>query len=193
MSDASGLASGVRVKGVNFIMFLDAVGRVYGSEARQRLEREATGQLGNALRFGGIVAGGWYNIDLYRAMWNLFCEQLRLDDAGVRRLSQKATGLGVNVVYRTLAKISTPAMLISLGERIFRNYFENGEVSVLESNANGAVVDFCRCYGFDNRIWNHVIGGCLYFLEVAGAKSIDFRVLSGGGATHRMRVAFNYR
>jgi hypothetical protein len=53
-----------RVKGINFIMFLDAVARIYGTEAKQRLEKEASGELGDALRFGGIVAGGWYNIGL---------------------------------------------------------------------------------------------------------------------------------
>jgi hypothetical protein len=189
----AGNAKGNRVKGINFIMFLDAVARIYGVEAKQRLEKEASGELGDALKFGGIVAGGWYNIGLYRSLWRLFGEQLNLDDAGVRLLSQKATALGVNIVYRTLARLTTPTLLISAGKHIFRNYFENGQLDVLESKTGELVIEFSQCYGFDDKIWNHVIGGCLYFLEAAGAKGVGFRVLAGGGKTSKMRVTFTYR
>ncbi len=84
-------------------------------------------------------------------------------------------------------------MLVSAGKHIFRNYFEKGQLDVLESRAGELVLEFSQCEGFDDKIWNNVIGGCLYFSEAAGAKGVEFRVLAGGGKTSRMRVAFTYQ
>jgi hypothetical protein len=183
----------VRVKGINFITFLEAISRSYGPLARQRIEQEAPGELGNALRFGGIVAGGWYKIGWYRALWHLIGEQFALDEAGVRRLSHKATAIGVNVVYRTLAKVTTPTILISISARIFGYYFDKGQLAVLESEPGRAVAEWTNCNGFDTYVWNHVAGGTIYFLGVAGAKTVEFNRLGGGGDANWMRCVFTYR
>jgi hypothetical protein len=183
----------VRVKGVNFVMLLEAVVRIYGPEARQRIEREATSELADALRFGGIVAGGWYDVSLYRSLWHLIGSQLMLDNGGIRRLTQKATALSVSGIYRALATITTPAKLVAMGAKLFGNYYDGARFEVQESRQGNIVCEWTQCVGFDSYLWNHVVGGAIYFLEAAGAKSVEYRVLDGGGDANRLRVAFTYR
>jgi hypothetical protein len=183
----------VRVKGINFIAFLSAVEKTYGGHARTRIERDAAGDFGNALRFGGIVAGGWYPIRWYREMWRLIGEQLGMDDVGARRLSQKATGIGVSVVYRALAKVSSPGLLIEAGARIFGHYFDRGRLEVKENAPGRIVVEWTECLGFDAYVWNHVAGGVQYFLEAAGATLIGFTVQGGGKDESWMRATVTYR
>jgi len=184
--------SQVRVKGVNFIMLLEAVVQIYGPEAKQRIEKGATDDLGNALRFGAIVASGWYDLSLYRSLWQLVGSQLTLDNSGIRRLTKKATALSIGGIYRTLAKITTPAMLISLGAKVFGNFYENAKFEVKTSRQGYILCEWYKCDGFDSHIWNHVIGGSVYFLEAAGGKSVECNVLEGGGISNRMLAAFTY-
>ena len=99
----------------------------------KRIEKAATGELANALRFGGVVASGWYELSLYRSLWHLLSDQLKLDDAGIRLLTQKATALSINTIYRTLAKITTPSMLISFGAKVFNNFYDNAHFEVRTS------------------------------------------------------------
>ncbi|MGC4063600.1 MAG: hypothetical protein QM784_02920 [Polyangiaceae bacterium] len=183
----------VRVKGINFISFLAAVEKTYGLQARTRIERDAAGDFGNALRFGAIVAGGWYPIRWYREMWRLIAEQLGMDDVAVRRLSQKATGIGVNVVYRALAKVSSPGLLIESGTRIFGHYFDRGRLEVKENVPGRIVVEWTECFGFDTYVWNHVAGGVQYFLEAAGATLMGFAIQGGGKDDSWMRATVTYR
>lgn len=181
-------ANAVRVKGINFLTFLDAITQCYGQAARERLEREAQGELGEALRFGGIVAGGWYKISWYKAFGKLVGKQFGLDDAGMRRLAQKATASGVNVVYRTLFRITSPAMLLSAGARIFGHYFDRGKLHVIESSTGQIVVEWTECAGFDRYVWNQVIGGVLYYLEAAGGRAVEMTSLGGGGDADWLRM-----
>jgi len=184
--------SKVRVKGVNFIMLLEAVVRIYGPEAKQRIEKGATGDLAHVLRFGGIVTSGWYSLSLYRSLWHLVASQLTLDTNGIRRLTQKATALSIGGIYRTLAQVTTPAMLVSLSSKIFGKFYESAQFNVKTSRQGYILCEWRECDGFDRYLWNHVIGGAVYFLEVAGAKSVEFSVLEGGDDSNRMLAAFTY-
>jgi len=182
----------VRVKGVNFILLLDALVKIYGQDTRQRIEKEATGELADALRFGSVVLGGWYDVELYRSLWHLIGSQLTLDEGGIRRLTQKAAALSVNGIYTALAKISTPSMLISLSSKVFANYYEGAQFRVKESRPEYIACEWSECVGFDKYLWNSVLGGAVYFLELAGAQSVEYRVLEGGGNSSRMLVDITY-
>ncbi|HEY5961638.1 MAG TPA: hypothetical protein VIV60_33995, partial [Polyangiaceae bacterium] len=139
------------------------------------------------------VAGGWYDVSLYRSLWHLISSQLTLDNAGIRRLTHKATALSVNGIYRALATITTPTKLVAMSAKVFGNYYDGARVAVQESRPGHIVCEWTQCVGFDSFLWNHVVGGSIYFLEAAGAKSVECRVLDGGGDSTRLRVAFTYR
>jgi hypothetical protein len=181
------------VKGINFIELLSAVEKTYGAQARSRIERDAPGEFGDALRFGAIVAGGWYPIRWCREMLTVIADELGMDELGARRLSQKATGIGVNVVYRGLAKVSTPGLLIEAGARIFRHYFDRGELKVKLNVPGKIVVEWSGCHGFDPYLWNHVVGGVQYYLEAAGATHVGFSIQGGGKDESWMLATVTFR
>lgn len=183
----------IRVKGINFLTCLDAVQKLYGLSARTRIEREAPGELGDALRFGGIVIGGWYKASWYRAFWRVVVEILNIDAAGTKRIGHKAAGIGVNVAYRTLSRLSTPAMLLSMSARAFGYFFDKGKLEVQQPESSRLTAHWTHCYGFDTNIWNEVAGGALYFIEATGAKNVDFSILSGGGSSDWMIASASYK
>jgi hypothetical protein len=171
----------VRVKGINFIALLEAVSKCHGAAARLELEKRLIGEVGDALRFGGIVAGGWYKVTWYRILWRTTTDLLVLDEAGARRLSHKATAYSVNIVYRTLAKLANPAVLIDACARVYATYFDKGQLVVLSSQTGQVVVEWTRCNGFDVLLWNHVVASSVFFLESSGATAVQGNVLGGGG------------
>ena len=176
----------VRVKGINFVTCLDAIQKLYGPAARTRIEKETPGEVGDALRFGGLVVGGWYKVSWYRAFWQTIADKLNVDGASARRIGHKAAGIGVNVAYRTLARITTPAMLLSMSARAFGYYFDRGKLEVTQPEPNRLTAHWSQCFGFDAHIWHEVAGGAIYFIEATGVKNVDFAVLSGGGNSESM-------
>jgi hypothetical protein len=186
-------ANAVRVKGINFLSCLDAIQRLYGPLARVRIEKETPGEVGNALKFGGIVVGGWYRASWYRAFWRSIAKELDLDELGARHLGYKATSLGVNSAYRTLAKMTSTEMLVTMAARAFGFFFDRGQLLVKQPEPHHLSAEFTQCVGFDSLIWNEVLGGAIYFVEAAGATQVDITIGGGGGNAAWMLVHAKYR
>jgi hypothetical protein len=185
-------ANAVRVKGINFLSCLDAIQRLYGPLARVRIEKETPGEVGNALKFGGIVIGGWYKASWYRAFWRSVAKELDLDELGARRLGHKATSLGVNGAYRALARMTSPEMLLTMATRAFGFFFDRGQLLVKQTEPQHLTAEFTQCVGFDPLIWNEVLGGAIYFVETAGASQVDVTIAGGGGNAAWMLVHAKY-
>jgi hypothetical protein len=176
----------VRVKGINFTAGLDAILRLYGPSARGCIEKETTGAVGDALRFGGIVIGGWYSVAWYREFWNSIRNKLAADEAAARAIGKCATEISVNVAYRTLASMTSPSLLVAKSTRTFGYYFQRGALEVTQPLPNRLTARWRNCNGFNKTIWNVVEGACLYFIESTGAKDVAFSVVSGGTDTNHM-------
>jgi hypothetical protein len=183
----------IRVKGINFTTAMQAVHRLYGPAARDRIERETPGDFGNALRFGGIVIGGWYPIAWYRELWKSLNGCLGVDEAAAYRIGHRAAGLSVNVAYRALSRMSSPATLLAMSARAFGYYFESGSLIVKQPEPKRLTAEWRDCHGFDNFIWSEVSGGAVYFIEATGATNITFNVLAGGGNASTMLATATWR
>ncbi|MEO9141715.1 MAG: hypothetical protein ABI332_05545 [Polyangiaceae bacterium] len=57
-----------KLKGVNFRSFMKAFRVLRGEEAVERMLADLPSEVSRALRYGGIVAGGWYPVAWYRLM-----------------------------------------------------------------------------------------------------------------------------
>ncbi|HEY5958298.1 MAG TPA: hypothetical protein VIV60_17155 [Polyangiaceae bacterium] len=180
----------VRVKGINFTAGLEAIQRIYGAAARTCIEKETSGNVGNALRFGGIVAGGWYSAAWYREFWSSVKTNLGADEMAARNIGKYATEVSVNVAYRALARITSPSQLLAMSARAFGYYFERCSLSVSQPDSNRLTARWRDCNGFNGMVWHVVEGGCIYFIEATGAKDVTFSVISGGDdANHLMATA----
>jgi len=176
----------IRVKGINFTAGLDAILRLYGPSARSCIEKETPGAIGDALRFGGIVIGGWYSVAWYREFWKSIRDMLPADEATARAIGKCATEISVNVAYRTLASMTSPSLLVAKSTRTFGYYFQRGALEVTHPLPNRLTARWRNCNGFNKTIWNVVEGACIYFVEGTGAKDVAFSVVSGGADTSHM-------
>ncbi len=183
----------VRVKGINFTTALAAIQLLHGPTARNRIEKETSGALGEALRFGGIVVGGWYSIAWYREFWKSLRDNLGIDEAGARRIGHRAAKIGVNVAYRALARMSSPAMLLSMSARAFGYYYEPATLSVKQPEPKRLTAEWRDCNGFDAFIWSEVEGGATYFVEATGVTNVAFSIIAGGGSANYMLATATWR
>lgn len=183
----------VRVKGINFTTALEAIQRIYSPTARLRIEKESPGEVGDALRFGGIVVGGWYPVAWYRDFWKSLQSNLGIDEAGARRIGHRAAGIGVNVAYRALARMSSPAMLLSMSARAFGYYYEPATLIVKQPEPKRLTAEWRDCHGFDNLIWSELEGGATYFVEATGVQGVVFSVIAGGGTASHMLATATWR
>lgn len=186
-------AAEVRVKGINFTAGLDAILRLYGPSARSCIEKETTGAIGDALRFGGIVIGGWYSVVWYREFWKSIRDKLAADEAAARAIGKCATEISINVAYRALASMTSASSLVAMSTRTFGYYFQRGALEVTQPLPNRFTARWRNCNGFNKTIWNVVEGACIYFIERTGAKDVAFSVISGGTDTSHMLANATWR
>lgn len=183
----------VRAKGINFTAGLEAIQRLYGPAARECIEKETPGALGDALRSGGIVLGGWYSVAWYREFLQSMRNNLGVNEAAARRIGHCVTGISVNVAYRALARMTSTKMLVSMSKRAFGYYFQPGTLLVTLTEPKRLNAKWCDCDGFDSMIWSVVEGTFLYFVEATGAKNVTLAVMSGGDAANQMLATASWR
>jgi hypothetical protein len=171
-----------RVKGVAFRTIDLCFSELRGAEARARSHLLMHGDVGRAYRDGLLLAASWYAISWYRDAFRAFRaatgEGLELP----RSIGKRAVMHDMRGVHKQLlAKIVSPQMLLEIGQRVFHTYYDTGRLEVLESRKGYARVRLTGCLGWDANMWSELCGSCEGQLEIAGARHIRMRVLSGGG------------
>ena len=83
-------------------------------------------------------------------------------------------------IYRILLFLLTPESVISKCPRIMQQYWRGGVMQLPEVRHGMAAVEFKGWVGFDQNIWQDIIGGVEGGLAAAGAQSIRVRVINGG-------------
>ncbi|MFZ5893859.1 MAG: hypothetical protein ACOY0T_22550 [Myxococcota bacterium] len=158
-----------------------AVEKLYGPEVSERIRTAAPDGVGDALRYGGIVVGGWYPIEWYRQLWTAIKEELALDEFAARTLGANAAEISVNRVYRAFARIASPSMLLRIASSAFKSYFDTGDIRVNLEGSHALIAEWRGCTGFDPMIWFDAVGGATYFLGASGVSEPKVTILSGGG------------
>lgn len=170
-----------RVKGIAFRSVLRALEQQAGADTLNRAYERMDEGPRDALRYGSLVASSWYPISWYRSMWR----GVLAASPGVPRLAwrlgREAALMDMRGIYRLVFVLIEPSTVLSLSPRLFRNYYDTGEVIVRASSATSAQVEWRGCSGFDRAMWHEVFGSAEAFLELAGAKGCDLRLVAGGG------------
>lgn len=173
--------SGAKVKGINFTGALSAVQRLYGVNARNRVQTETPGDLGNALKYGGLVVGGWYPVEWYQDLWSSFRTLVGADEVAARRIGHLSTEVSFHTLYRMFARLTSPSMLLGMASRAFRNYYDTGRLNIKTSGKSALVAEFTGCTGFSSLMWHELLGGCGYFVESSGVRNVELSILEGAG------------
>lgn len=169
-----------KLKGINFTGTLDALARVHGSVARERVEQRVRGEAGEAIRMGAIVASGWYPAAWYAALLDAIVAETHGDDNTVRKLSRDAVKADFSTLFRIVRLFMTPQKALQQSMRISSRYIDGGEIEVVEAGTGSIHYRFREYHGYTRRMWWDFVGGIEGVLETMGAKNIASRMVTGG-------------
>lgn len=170
-----------RVKGLAFRTVLALVESARGAGTVERAVAAMPEDVAHALRYGEVIAAGWYPLEWYRAMWSAIQSATGEGDAFVRQLGRDAVDEDFGGVYRVLMRMLTPKTLLSIGMRHFRHIYDTGQVRVTNPTPTSVRLRFEGCTGFDHAMWVEALGSCERLAELAGGKGAHATILSGGG------------
>jgi len=170
-----------KLKGINFTGTLSALAREHGDEVRDAVLREIEGDVGEALRHGGVVASGWYPAAWYASLLDVIVARLGGGKSSVRRLSREAVKADFRTLFKVMSLLMKPQRALQQSMRVSRRYVDGGEIEVTEARDDFMHLRLREYYGYTSLMWWDFIGGVEGVLENLGAKAIESRVLSGGG------------
>jgi hypothetical protein len=176
------LVTGPRVKGLAFrtidLCFCELRGAATRDQARALMQPEVA----RAYRDGLLLAASWYPIGWYRETFRAFRTATGESQELARAIGKRAVMHDMKSVHKQLfAKIVSPQTLLEMGQRVFKTYYDTGQLHVLESRKGFAKIRLTGCVGWDTNMWFEVSGACEAQLELAGAQHVRMRTLSGAG------------
>lgn len=171
-----------KVKGVAFKTIELCFTELRGQAARARVDEHLPAELAEGFRYRTILATNWYSIELYKACFRAFRAATGEGADLAREIGKLAARHDMAGVHKQiLAKLISPQALVGMSQRVFNTYYDTGSFAIEESRRGFIRAKCTGCVGFDENMWSEVAGSCESLLEIAGAKFIRLRIVSGGG------------
>ncbi|MFO0564746.1 MAG: hypothetical protein U0263_03740 [Polyangiaceae bacterium] len=143
------------------------------------LEKMPT-ESGQALRYGEVIASGWYPVGWYRELFGASVE-VSGNIHIAREIGRASIRREINGVHRMLFRILSVETLQKQGARFFQSYFRPTEVRVTRVGDRQALIHYSNCHGFDRNLWLEQVGCIEELLTQAGTELPRVRILAGGG------------
>jgi hypothetical protein len=182
VSDSAKLKTEPRVKGVAFRTIDLCFSELRGAAIRDQAHALMQPEVASAYSDGLLLAASWYPISWYRETFRAFRTATGESPELARTIGKRAVIHDMKGVHKQLlAKFLSPQMLLEMGQRVFKTYYDTGQLHVLESRKGFAKIRLTGCVGWDTNMWFEMSGSCEAQLELAGAHHVRMRTLSGGG------------
>jgi hypothetical protein len=172
----------LRCKGVSLKSFLATLERLHGRAAVERTTALLSSEPRDAFAYGKVVASGWYPIGWLKELHAAAQRATDRDEELARIIGYEGTRADFRGVYKFVASMISPETLLKQAPRVWKTYWDGGELAIDEASAGRAIARCKRCFGFDRNLWLNVIGGMQSSLELAGALDVVIEMQSGGGA-----------
>jgi hypothetical protein len=170
-----------QVKGIAFRSVIRSLEKLRGESAVESALNAMPEELAQSLRYGKIVASGWYPIEWYRHMYAAILSTTGEGERLVYDLGRESAYMDITGVYKAVFKLLSPQVVFSLSARLFSNYYTVGTVTIVESRKGFVQTSWSGCTDFDRYFWVDILASTEVYLELAGAKNVRIRVVSGGG------------
>jgi hypothetical protein len=172
---------GPKVKGVAFRSVELCFAERYGQSARDRAIEHMPPELAEKFRLRLILAATWYPIEDYKACFRAFRAAMGAGAELSREIGRLSARHDMAQVHKQLfAKLISPGALLSLSQRFFNNYYDTGSFEIVDSQRGFVRARASGCAGWDENMWSELAGASEALLEVAGAKHVRLRIVSGG-------------
>lgn len=172
--------SEVQAKGLTFLSVLAAIEDLRGAAFRDRVIDAMPEESGRELRYGSVLASGWYPIRWYRELFAAATD-IAHDFGFAREIGRASVRREVRGVHRLLFKVMSIETLQNQGTRFFRSYFRPSDVTTERLAPGLGRTLYRNCTGFDKNLWQEQLGCIEELLKQAGVQLPRVRVLSGGG------------
>jgi hypothetical protein len=181
-----------KVKGVAFRTIDFCFERLRGPEARDRARETMLPELADAFRYYTLLAASWYSISWYRETFRAFRAATGEGPELAREIGRLAARHDMSGVHKQiLVKLTSPQALLSMSQRVFNTYYDIGRFEIVASERGYVQARCGNCVGWDRSMWMELLGSCESLLEIAGARNVEGRIVSGGldGNTHAVMEA----
>jgi hypothetical protein len=172
---------GPKLKGQMLRTFSTSVRELRGQDVLDATMVRARPEIADGLRLGAIMSNGWYPVawfaELHKTVGEVTGEGAELS----RAIGREATRQDFKGVYRFFAMILSPESIMARANRVYRMFWNTGEVHVLEARRGYTKLHFDNCVGYDPRLWAQMMGAVEMLGEVGGGTNTTMRVLRGGG------------
>jgi hypothetical protein len=169
----------IQAKGLAFVSVLGAIEELRSRAFRDRVLEAMPEESRAALRYGSVIASGWYPIGWYRELFGA-AVALAQDSGFSRELGRTSIRREITGVHRLLFKVVSVETLQKHSARLFRSYFQPGEVRVERFGPGLGRTYWRGCDGFDKNLWMEQVGCVEELLVQSGVKLPRVRVLNGG-------------
>jgi hypothetical protein len=170
-----------QVKGLVFRSFLATFRRLEGDEAYAQMLERLPPDLGDSLRMGAIVTGAWYPVDWLGQIQLAARVQCNAGVEVTRALAREAIKDDFRSgVHRLVTLGVSPEWVIKSAPRLVGFYFDAGRLVVEEAVVGRAMGRYEGFSGFTHDLWEHILGGSMGVMELAGAKGLTSKKLAGG-------------
>ncbi|HYQ16523.1 MAG TPA: hypothetical protein VEQ58_12220 [Polyangiaceae bacterium] len=128
-----------------------------------------------------LLASNWYPIAWYRDTFAAYRQSQHAGTELPREIGRRGVRRDLSSVYKQLfLKMVSPQALLGLSQRLFKNYFDTGQMLIETSRSGFVHARWVGCAGWDENLWAELAGSCEVLLEMAGAKHVRLRVIRGG-------------
>lgn len=170
-----------RVKGLAFRTIDVCFERMRGTEARDRAREFMSPELADAFRYYTLLAASWYPISWYRETFRAFRASTSDGAELSRELGKLAARHDMSGVHKQiLARLVSPQALLAMSQRVFNTYYDTGRFDIVTSERGFVHARCANCVGWDYNMWMELTGSCEALLEIAGARKVELKILSGG-------------
>ena len=167
----------ILAKGSNFLGLLKALNQTNAGTA-DRVLAALPREVGDALRYGHIVAVGWYPVRWYAELHAGVERVLSAGPSFARTLGHDATFADFTGIHRMIASVLTVETAFGQTPRLMALYWRGGKIERLELERGRSRIRFAGWHGFSRHVWEDIIGSTEAILELCGAKHIRCRAVN---------------
>lgn len=182
----------VDIKGVALRSLLEVLDARYGGELRQALMESVPAETREVLE-EPVLASKWYPVTVYRDVHVAAQRAMGSGPPMARELARAAVIRDFEGVYRHVVGVLRPHWLMGWAPRQINRYFRGVGVDMEEVRAGYARATLFSFHGFDESMWEDMIGSMEAILEVCGGRGIEGRILRGGGRSSFAQIEFQWR
>jgi uncharacterized protein (TIGR02265 family) len=160
-----------RVKGTAIHSSVRYVEERFGEGALGRVTAALPPEDGAALE--GLLASSWYPMGLLLRLMQEAERQLAPQEPElIRNMGRASCDYGINGVYRIFFKVGSPEFIISRATRVFSNYYDTGELKIVEVGDRRVAAELVGLEGGAAQFCERIYGWMQRTLELAGARNL---------------------